>query len=101
MTRAQEQSRFIPKEPIPEFQSREEEAEFWDSHDLADYWDDFKPANVQFAKNLSEGLNIRLDKETLELLRQLAQSKGIGPTALARMWILEHLREYAGQQASR
>lgn len=85
--------RMKPKEPIPEFASREEEAEFWDTHDLADYWDEFKPVDVRFAKNLSEGITIRLDSETLAKLRSRAKEKGIGPTTLARMWILEHLQE--------
>ena len=83
---------------IPEFKSREEEAEWWDTHDITDYLDELKPVKVRFAKNLSEGINIRLDPETLAKLRQIAQEKGIGPTTLARMWILEHLREE--QQAS-
>ncbi len=85
--------RMKPKEPIPEFASRQEEAEFWDIHDLADYWDEFKPVDVRFAKNLSEGITIRLDSETLAKLRSRAKKKGIGPTTLARMWILEHLQE--------
>src|SRR5690242_5440215 len=45
---------------IPEFKSREEEAVFWDTHSFADYWDEAKPVQVQFAKNLSEGITIRL-----------------------------------------
>jgi hypothetical protein len=90
MTRAERPMK--PKEPIPEFKSREEEAEFWDTHDLADYWDDFKPVKVRFAKNLSEGITIRFDPETLEQLRGEARKKGIGPTTLARMWILERLQ---------
>ena len=84
--------RIKPKEPIPEFKSREEEAEFWDTHDLADYWGDLKPAKARFAKNLSEGITVRLDRETLDELRREARQKGVGPTTLARMWIMEHLR---------
>ena len=79
------------KSRIPEFTSREEEAEWFDTHDMADYQDEFKTVRARFAKNLSEGLNIRLDKETLDTLRSRAREKGIGPTTLARMWILEHL----------
>lgn len=89
--------RLKPKEPIPEFKTREEEAEFWDTHDLADYWDEFKPVKVRFAKNLSQPISIRLDSETLTELRSRAREKGIGPTTLARMWILEHLRELQGK----
>ena len=84
--------RMKPKEPIPEFKSRQEEAEFWDTHDLADYWDELKPVKVRFAKNLSEGITIRFDPETLAKLREQARKKGMGPTTLARMWILEHLQ---------
>jgi len=80
------------KDPIPKFASYEEEAAFWDKHDLADYWDEFKPVKVRFAKNLSEGITIRFDSETLLKLRTQAKKKGIGPTTLARMWILERLQ---------
>ena len=81
------------KRRIPEFATREEEAAFWDTHDVSDYWDDFKPARARFAKQLSEGITIRLDPETLARLRSLASEMGIGPTTLARIWILEHLRQ--------
>lgn len=83
---------------IPAFASREEEAEFWDAHDTTDYEDEFKPVPARFAKNLSEGITVRLDPQTLEDLRARAHEKGIGPTTLARMWILERLRsEQAGR----
>lgn len=79
------------KEPLPEFQSRAEMAEFWDTHDFTDYMDEFKPAKVHFAKNLSEGITIRFDPQTLAELRSRAKKQGIGPTTLARMWVLERL----------
>jgi predicted DNA binding CopG/RHH family protein len=85
---------------IPEFASLEEEAEFWDTHDLADYWDEFKPVKVHFAKRLSEGITIRFDPETLKELRARAREKGLGPTTLARMWILERLQEVGEQSPS-
>ncbi|MDP2660915.1 MAG: CopG family antitoxin [Dehalococcoidia bacterium] len=85
------------KEPLPEFQSRQEMAEFWDTHDFTDYMDEFKPVKARFAKNLSQPISIRLDPETLTQLRSHAKEKGIGPTTLARMWILEHLRELQGK----
>ena len=76
---------------IPKFKSREEEIKFWDTHSLADYWDEFKPVRAHFSQNLSEVLPIRLDAETLKKLRAEAQKKGIGPTTLVRMWVLEKL----------
>ncbi|MFQ6028904.1 MAG: CopG family antitoxin [Dehalococcoidia bacterium] len=81
------------KSRIPEFASIEEEAEFWDTHDTTDFGDEFKPVRVRFAKNLSEGITIRLDPETLRKVRELAKEKGIGPTVLMRIWIMERLKE--------
>lgn len=83
------------KKTIPEFKSREEEAKFFDTHDMADYQHEFKTVKVKFAKNLSEGITIRFDKPTIEKLRELAHEKGVGPTTLARMWIMEQLRHQA------
>jgi hypothetical protein len=50
------------KSGIPEFASLEEEARFWDTHSFADFEDEFKPVRVRFARNLSEGITIRLDR---------------------------------------
>lgn len=80
-------------DPIPKFKNYAEEAEFWDTHDLTDYWDQFKPVKVRFAKNLSQGMTIRLDLDTTIKLKSEAAKKGIGPTTLVRMWVLERLRE--------
>ena len=82
---------------IPEFASIEEEAEFWDTHSTADFEHEFRPVGVRFAKQLSEGITIRLDPETLQKVRSLAQMKGIGPTTLIRMWILERLNPVSQQ----
>jgi hypothetical protein len=78
---------------IPEFATLEEEAAFWDTHSTADYEDEFRPVRVRFAKRLSTGVTVRLDPNTLKQLRTLAQERGIGPTTLIRMWVLERLQE--------
>ncbi len=80
---------------IPEFATIEEEAAFWDTHSTADNEAEFKPVRAHFAKRLSTGVTIRLDPDTLEHLRALAQEKGIGPTTLIRMWGLERLGKNA------
>lgn len=84
----------MTKTKIPQFRNREEEAKWWDTHDITDYVDELKPVKVDFAKNLSEGLTIRLNSATIDKLRRIAQEKGIGPATLARMWIIEHLKEH-------
>ncbi|MEX1021481.1 MAG: CopG family antitoxin [Litorilinea sp.] len=80
------------KTAIPEFASREQEAEFWDTHDFGDYWEETEAVDVKFAKNLTENLTVRLSTSALALLRREANEKGVGPSTLARMWIVEHLR---------
>ena len=87
MTRQQEETR-----RIPEFESREEMAAWFDTHDTADYEEEFRPVKERFAKNLSEGLHIRVAPDSLTKLRETAYHQDIGPTTLARMWILERLR---------
>lgn len=77
---------------IPAFDNIEEEARFWDSHDTADFESSFDPVEVEFRRPLSEGITIRLSQETLSQLRSRANQKGLGPTTLARMWILDELR---------
>lgn len=81
------------KSKIPEFTSYDEEAKWWESHNLADYQDEFETVKVRFGKKLSAGLNIRLDPTTLTKLRHEANQKGIGPTTLVRMLIMEHLHK--------
>lgn len=79
------------KSRIPEFASYAEEAEFWDSHDTTDFEEEFKPVKVRFAGNLSDNLNVRLDAQELERLKQYARAKGVAPATLVRAWIREHL----------
>ncbi len=81
---------------IPEFKNREEEALWFETHDMADYQHEFKTVKARFAKNLSEGITIRFDEPTLNKIREIAQEKGIGPTTLARMWIMDHLKQQIG-----
>ena len=87
------------KHRIPAFADYEEEAEFWDTHDFGDYWDETEPVTVKFSKNLSENLTVRLSPEALALLRRQADQMGIGPSTLARMWIIKQLREGTKREA--
>ena len=47
---------------------------------------------MRVVNNLTEGITIRLDPQTLLALRAVAKEKGIGPTTLARLWIKERLQ---------
>ena len=80
-----------PKEPIPKFNSYEEEAEFWDTHDVTDYWDDFEQVDLRFSPDLKSVLTFPIDAETLDQLQKAASSRGVEIDTLLNSWIHEHL----------
>ena len=67
-----------------------------ESIEQGDAWDESdEVAQVEVKKPLDKVIPVRLSTEKWEELRQEAQELGVGPTTLARMWILEHLRQRA------
>ncbi len=48
---------------------------------------------LEVKKPLDKVIPVRLSAEKWEELRKEARELGIGPTTLARMWILERLRQ--------
>lgn len=90
------------KGKIPTFKTIEEEAAFWDSHSIADYQDELEEVEVRFARPLlKQGITIRFEEETLAKLRSIAREKGIGPTTLARILVLERLQEIERERPAR
>lgn len=78
---------------IPKFKDEAEAAAFWDTHSPEEFPEEFREAQVTFSRPLiKRGLTIKLSEETIEKLRGLAHERGVGPSTLARMWILEHLK---------
>jgi 2-iminoacetate synthase ThiH len=63
---------------------RMERGDSWDESDAV--------VQVEVKKPLDKVIPIRLSTEKWEELRKEARELGIGPTTLARMWILERLR---------
>jgi len=58
-----------------------------------DAWDEKdEVVQVEIKKPLDKVIPVRLSSEKWEELRKEARELGIGPTTLARMWILERLR---------
>lgn len=64
---------------------RIEQGEAWDETD--------EVVEVEVKKPLDKVIPVRLSAEKWEELRKEAHDLGIGPTTLARMWILERLRQ--------
>jgi predicted DNA binding CopG/RHH family protein len=79
--------------PMPPFMSLGEEAVYWDTHT-----DDAleKGTATGFHQPKDQTLSVRFAEKDLQELRHQAEKKGMGPTTLARMWLLEKL--YATQK---
>jgi len=82
--------------------SDEEFARFWETHSFADFWDEFErveePILIRRPKKV---ISIRLGRELADLLEILAREKGLGYTALIRMWITERLRQELAERQRR
>ncbi len=62
-----------------------EEGEAWEETD--------EVVEVEVKRPLDKVIPVRLPSKTWEELRREAHELGVGPTTLARMWILEKLRQ--------
>lgn len=79
---------------IPPFTSEAEMGAFWDRHSPEDFPDEFEDTEVAISPRLLKRvLTIKLSDEMIEQLGKAAREQGIGPSTLARMWILERLRD--------
>lgn len=84
--------------PIKPFKTLDEEADFWDTHDTSPLFGNPKFPLMDLPllePEKEEVLSIRVQRFVKEQLTKIARSRGIGPTTLARMWILERLGQGA------
>jgi hypothetical protein len=59
-----------------------------------DAWEDTdEVVKLDGKRPLDKVIPVRLSADKWEQIREEARELGIGPTTLARMWILEHLRQ--------
>ena len=89
MTKLERQQEAVA--PIPPFDSIEEEAQFWDTHSVVEEINEGSVIGFHYARKTGS-LTIRFQPEDIQRIREEAFQRGIGPTTLARMWILEHVR---------
>lgn len=63
------------------------------SYEQGDVWNDTDAVvTVEVARRLDKVIPVRLSAQAWESLRREAGELGVGPTTLARMWLLERLR---------
>ena len=79
---------------LPRFKNLDEEAEFWDKHSPLEFEDEWvEVKQVKVARPLGHILAVRLDARTIDRLAEVGRAKGLGPSTLARMWLLERLEQ--------
>lgn len=78
--------------PISPFSTLEEEARFWDTHSAVDEINEGTTVGFHRA-NKTHTITIRFEPKKLQALREKADKIGVGPTTLARMWIMEKLNQ--------
>jgi predicted DNA binding CopG/RHH family protein len=83
---------------IPKFKTDKEAAIFWQSHSFEDYFNDTSEAGIAFVRKPKKTIALRLDPDDIKSVEQLARRKGLGYTALLRMWIKEHLAQEMGNR---
>ncbi|KKQ24996.1 MAG: hypothetical protein US40_C0004G0034 [Candidatus Roizmanbacteria bacterium GW2011_GWC2_37_13] len=86
---------YKPK-PMPPFKTLDEEADFWDTHDTSPLMRGEKVALEDLElieKEKKEVLVIRIQKSIKKKIEEIAKAKGINPTTLSRMWLIEKLTQ--------
>lgn len=75
--------------PVPSFRSAEEEATFWETHSpLMEGYEGKVQTRPQTRRSI---ISVRLMGGEIGALREAARRAGVGPTTLARMFILRGL----------
>src|SRR5712692_9419405 len=83
--------------PIAPFQTVEEEAMYWGTHSAVDGIDERTVVGFHPARK-TDSLTIRFEPEEIQRIRTEANQRGIGPSTLVRMWVMEHLKhQHQGQ----
>ena len=90
-------TKFVRPGPIPPFKTLDEEADFWDTHDWSPL---FKNPNTPLSdlplieSEKEDVMTVRLQKSVKQKISNIAKSKGINPSTLSRMWLIEKVREF-------
>ena len=87
-------AKFVRPKSIPPFKTLDEEADFWDTHDWSPIFKNPKTPLSKLPlleKEKEDILTVRIQHSIKERLTKAARVKGINPTTLARMWIIERL----------
>jgi predicted DNA binding CopG/RHH family protein len=83
--------------PVPNFQSEDEEREFWATHDSTGYvdWTQAKRAVFPNLKPTTRAISLRLPESMLNELRQMANQRDVPYQSLIKVFLRERIdQEY-------
>jgi predicted DNA binding CopG/RHH family protein len=75
---------------IPQTDSIQELARFWDTHEITDFEDQLEVVEEPVFQREAI-VNIRLEPQEAEVIKSLAESRGMRQADLIREWVLEKL----------
>ncbi|MEW6407047.1 MAG: BrnA antitoxin family protein [Chloroflexota bacterium] len=89
------------QEPIPEFQSEDQEREFWATHDSTDYVDWSRAERVVFPKlkPTTKTISLRMSEAMLNELKLLANKMDIPYQSLIKVYLQERIDKDLHHQA--
>jgi len=82
-------------QPIPKFESEEEEREFWATHDSADHidWSQAKRASFPNLKPSTRTISLRLPESLIENLKVLANKRDVPYQSLLKIFLAERVEQ--------
>ena len=85
---------------LPKFETLDELVAFWDTHDFTDYLDEMEEVDLEtgLPGHTPESLHIRLDKVSMQRLKEIAVERGLSSNGLVRLWLEERLLQETGSK---
>jgi predicted DNA binding CopG/RHH family protein len=82
-------------QPIPKFESEDQEREFWADHDSTDYidWSQARPTTFPQLKPTTRTISLRLPEALLENLKILANQRDVPYQSLLKIYLAERIEE--------
>jgi predicted DNA binding CopG/RHH family protein len=82
-------------QPIPRFESEDEEREFWATHDSVDHvdWSRAKPVSFPQLKPSTRTISLRLPESLLENLKVLANKRDVPYQSLLKIFLAERIEQ--------
>jgi predicted DNA binding CopG/RHH family protein len=82
-------------QPIPRFESEDEEREYWATHDSTDHidWSRAKAVTFSRLKPSTRTISLRLPESLIENLKMLANKRDVPYQSLLKIFLAERVEE--------